>query len=296
MTEMIQPQPITITAADGQRLSAYLFEPRQPNGMSVQINGATGVPARYYAPFSQHLAQRGFTVLTYDFRGIASSPRSEGAPPPRMLDWGVKDVPAASAWLRRNRPGLQRCIVAHSFGGQVLGLIPEADEIAAAVTIGSQHGYWRNWSMPHRLYLPFWWYVMVPGLAAATGRLPGLFVGGNPLPEGVARDWARFCRSRHYLIDDNGRPLRPYNDRVRARMRLISFSDDPVYGPARGVDALAGFYPNAKIERLHVAPSDWGLQRIGHFGFFKRGMPVERWDEVANWLQQAAANRNEKAA
>lgn len=297
MTETpIHTQPITITIADGQRLSATLFEPVRANGISVQINGATGVPARYYTAFAQHLAARGFTALTFDYRGIAASPQSEGAPPPRMLDWGMKDIPAAADWLHQQRPGLKRCVVAHSFGGQALGLMPQADEIAAAVAIGSQHGYWRNWSWAHRLYLPAWWYLVVPGLVALTGRLPGPLVGGNPLPAGVARDWARFCRSPHYLIDDAGRPLRPFNDRVRARMKLISFGDDGLYGPVRGVDALAGFYPNARIERLHVAPRDWGLQRIGHFGFFKREMPKQRWDEIADWLVNATAAHGEKAA
>lgn len=288
-------QSITIAAADGQSLGASLFEPQLSNGFSLQINGATGVPARYYAAFATHMAARGFTVLTFDFRGIASSPRSPGAPPPRMLDWAVRDVPAAADWLRRHRPGLKRSHVCHSFGGQVLGLMPQADEIAAAVTIGSQQGYWRHWSWPHRLYLPLWWHVAVPGMVKLTGVLPGIFVGGNPLPGGVARDWARFCRSPHYLIDDTGKPMRPYNDRIRARMKLISFSDDTTYGPIRGVDALAGFYPNARIERLHVKPSDWGLKSIGHFGFFKRSMPVGRWDGIADWLLAASDHRSEAA-
>lgn len=294
---MTDPRPLSLTCADGQSLAATLFEPTgHSHGISVQINGATGVPAGYYRAFAAHLAARGFTVLTFDYRGIGASPQSAGAPPPRMLDWAVKDAPAAAAWLQTHKPGLRRTYVCHSFGGQILGMLPQAGDIAAAVTIGSQQGYWRNWSLAHRLYLPAWWYLVVPGLVALTGRLPGPLVGGNPLPRGVALDWARWCRSPHYLIDDHGQPLRPYNDRVRAAMRLISFSDDTTYGPIRGVDALAGFYPHARIERQHVRPADWGLRRIGHFGFFKRSMPVQRWDEVADFLLAAARQRSDKAA
>jgi hypothetical protein len=75
---------------------------------------------------------------------------------------------------------------------------------------------------------------------------------------------------------------------VRADMRLISFADDLDFGPKKGVDALVDYYPNAFIERLHVAPRDWGLQRIGHFGFFKRDMPAKHWAAQADWLLQAA--------
>ncbi|WP_370154629.1 alpha/beta fold hydrolase [Ferrovibrio sp.] len=293
---------IVLATPDSQHLAATLFEPGidgpPANGLSVLVNGATGVPARYYAAFAQFLAGRGFTVLTYDYRGIAGSRRrGAGAPPPRMLDWGRHDMPAAAAWLRRHRPGLGRCVVGHSFGGQILGLDPQAGEIAAAVTIAAQHGHWRNWDWAHRLYLPAWWYLMVPGIVAATGRLPGRLLGGaEDLPAGVARDWARWCRSRHYLVDDEGRPLRPHNHAVRATMRLVSFADDHTFGPRRGVDALAGFYPHARIERLHVAPGDWGLPQIGHFGFFRRGMPPQRWAELADWLYAAATASREEAA
>lgn len=295
---LFHASPLTLTAGDGQALGATLFEPAGPsNGLAVQIDGATGVPSRYYAAFAGHLAARGFTVLTYDFRGIASSPRSPGAPEPRMLDWGMKDMPTATDWLRKHRPGLKRTHVCHSFGGQVLGLSPHAGEIAAVVTVGSQQGYWRNWPYPYRLYLPVWWYAIVPALAAITGRLPGAVLGGaEDLPRRVAIDWARFCRSPHYLIDDAGRPLRPHNDRIRARMRMISFSDDNTFGPRRGVDVLATYYPNARIERLHVAPADWGLKQIGHFGFFKRSMPAERWDALADWLLDAAGQAEAERA
>jgi predicted alpha/beta hydrolase len=287
---------IAFSCSDGQQLAGTLFLPQQSNGLSLQINGATGVPRRYYESYAAFQAARGFTVLTFDYRGIAGSPRSAGAPPPRMLDWAVKDVPAAADALAQRTPGLKRSYVCHSFGGQVLGLMPQAAEIAAVITIGAQQGYWRHWPLSHQLYLPLWWYVLVPGLVALTGKLPGAVLGSEDLPRGVALDWARWCKAPQYLIDDAGRAMRPYNDRITAPMRLVSFTDDNTFGPRRGVDALAGYYPRARIERRHVAPADWGLRRIGHFGFFKRTMPQERWAEQGDWLYAAARETTEQAA
>lgn len=298
----IHTADLVIAAPDGQHLAASLFEPGADapprNGLSVQINAATGVPRRYYATFASFLATRGFTVLTYDYRGIAGSRRqTAGAPAPRMLDWGRIDMPAAFAWLRQNRPGLVPCVIGHSFGGQILGLLPEAGSIAAVATIGAQQGYWRNWPAPYRYYLPLWWYLVVPTMVAATGKLPGRLLGGaEDLPAGVARDWARWCRSRDYLVDDAGAALRPYNHLLRAPLRLTSFADDLTFGPRAGVDALAGFYPHAQIERLHVAPADWGLSQIGHFGFFRRSMPQQHWADLADWLRTAALARTDRAA
>lgn len=286
---------ITISCTDGQPLAGTLFRPQHPNGLSLQINGATGVPRRYYDSYAAFQAASGFTVLSFDYRGIGGSPRSHGAPPPRMLDWGMKDIPAAADALAQQAPNMVRTCVCHSFGGQVLGLMPQAAEIAAVITIGSQQGYWRNWPLSHQLYLPLWWYLLVPGLVALTGKLPGAVLGSEDLPRDVARDWARWCTSREYLVDDAGRALRPYNDRIAAPIRMISFSDDNTFGPRRGVDALAGYYPRAQVERQHVTPSDWGLKEIGHFGFFKPAMPQERWAEQGAWLQRQAALRQRAA-
>jgi predicted alpha/beta hydrolase len=280
---------VSIPTADGQRLAGTLVSPRQPNGISVQINGATGVARRYYETFAGFLAQRGFTVLTFDYRGIGGSLPDPAAAAPRKLDWGRRDIPAAADFLAARTPGMRRAMVCHSFGGQMLGLMPQAGKIDAVLAIASQHGYWRNWSRSHQIRLWLSWYIAFPLVVGLFGKLPGWWLGGQTLPGPVARDWRRWCCSPHYLVDDEGAPLRPHNDDVRAKLRLISFADDHDFGPKKGVDALTGFYPNAAIERLHVAPSDWGLRRIGHFGFFKRDMPMRRWGEQADWLLQAAS-------
>lgn len=279
---------VSIPTADGQRLAGTLVHPLQPNGISVQINGATGVARRYYESFAGFLAQRGFTVLSFDYRGIGGSLPDPAVGIPRKLDWGRRDIPAAADFLAARTPGMRRALVCHSFGGQMLGLMPQAGQIDAVLAIASQHGYWRNWSWPHQVKLWLSWYIAFPLVVGLLGQLPGWWLGGQTLPGPVARDWRRWCCSPHYLIDDDGQPLRPHNNDLRAKLRLISFDDDHDFGPRKGVDALASFYPHAAIERLHVAPSDWGLRRIGHFGFFRRDMPLQRWGEQADWLLRAA--------
>ena len=124
-------------------------------------------------------------------------------------------------------------------------MMPQGDRFAAALCIASQHGWWRNWSLSRQPRLAFVWYLLVPALLALGMKAPARLFGGEPLPRGVLADWARWCRSPHYICDEQGRALRPFNDRVRAVMRLLSFSDDPDFGPAHGVDRLADYYPQA---------------------------------------------------
>ena len=64
---------LTLAARDRTKLAATLFEPAAPNGGAILINIGTGIPRQFYAAFAGHLASRGFTVLTYDYRGIGGS-------------------------------------------------------------------------------------------------------------------------------------------------------------------------------------------------------------------------------
>lgn len=300
MTDSFSSEQITLTCADGQQIAATLYLPQQSNGQSnnglaLLINGATGVPRGYYNAFAGFQAAAGFTVLTYDYRGIAESKPTPGAPAPRMLDWAQQDMAAAMQYLAQRFPALMPTLVGHSFGGQVLGLVPQSESLAAVVTVASQHGHWRNWSAAYQWRLALVWYGLVPLSLALGFRLPKGLFGGERLPRGVLADWSRWCRSQHYVCDERGRPLRPYNDRLRASIRMISIDDDLQFGPRKGVDRLAEYYPNARIEREHVVPADWGLTRIGHFGFFRRDMPAEHWSAIGDWLC-ATAKRRQQAA
>ena len=100
-----EPPVHRLTAADGRRLGARWFEPAgQPARAVAVVNAATGVPQRFYRHFAQWLAQRGYAVLTYDYRGIGESRqgplRAESA---RMRDWALLDMPAALAEAARRR-------------------------------------------------------------------------------------------------------------------------------------------------------------------------------------------------
>jgi predicted alpha/beta hydrolase len=272
---------LNLAARDGVTLAATLFEPGTPNGGAILINSGTGIARQFYAAFASHLSDRGFAVLTYDYRGIGGSEKPRAA---TMEDWGGVDQASMIDHLASLAPGAVRAVIGHSFGGQVLGLADNIADLRAAVLICSQSGHWRHWPPGRRRLrmLTLWW-LLIPGLTAATGRFPGSWVGTANLPAGIARSWARWGRSPHYVCDPHGNPLRPHNHAVTFPLRWMSFSDDPI-APLSAVKALRPYYPNAAVERLHPSPSDLGAESVGHFGFFRKSMPRQPWDEIADWL------------
>lgn len=277
-------EDLQLAARDGVVLGASLYRPAQPRGLAVLLNSGTGIARQFYGAFAGHLAEQGISVLTYDYRGIGGS---EKPPSARMEDWGKIDQASMLDHLEAACPGDRLALIGHSFGGQVLGLADNIGKISAAVLIAAQSGHWRHWSAPRRYRMMALWWMLIPGLTALTGRFPGSWLGTADLPAGIARSWARWGRSPHYVCDADGAPLRPHNETIRFPIRWLSFTDDEI-APRAAVEALRPYYPQARIERLHLAPSEIGMGSIGHFGFFRKAMPRAAWSDLADWLDDAA--------
>jgi len=267
-----------LAAKDGYRLGATLYGAR--SNKAVLILPATGVPQSYYAKFAAWLGGQGFQVLTFDYRGIgrslSGSVRNVRA---RMRDWALLDAAAAVDFL----PGQKIHVVGHSFGGQVLGLLAP-DRIASALIVGSQSGYWRNWPPLGRVWMWPVTHFLLPGVARLHGYFPGSRFGfGEDLPKGVAIEWASWCRNPTYLVGALG--VEDAYARFAAPLRAYAFSDDP-FGPLPAVEKLLELYPGARSEVRHLKPSDLGVARIGHFGFFREPFRGTLWREAQEWLEQ----------
>jgi predicted alpha/beta hydrolase len=270
---------VTLTAADGYPLGATVFG---SGDKAVLVMPATGVPQSYYAKFAAYLAERGFTALTFDYRGIGRSRATHAKQvKARMQDWALLDAAAAIRFLSSK----QLRVVGHSFGGQALGLLPDPERIASALLVGSQSGYWRNWPVSGRLWMWPVTHVALPGVATLLGYFPGSRLGfGEDLPKGVALQWASWCRHPRYLVGALG--VEETYARVVTRVRAYAIADDP-FAPYGAVQALSALYPNTRWETRRVAPGDVGAKSLGHFGFFRERFRDSLWREAADWLEDA---------
>ena len=272
---------ITLQAADGYRLGATLYRPQAANGCALQIHSAAGVRQEYYAKFAAYFAERGFTVLTFDYRGVGRSAYADvRSATARLRDWAELDASAALEFLEGEK---HRVMAAgHSFGGASFGLVRGVERFAAALSVGSQSCYWRHWSGAWR---PGMWLLtraLLPGVTRLAGYFPGAALGqGENLPARVALDWAEACSEPDYLAAPP--EARERFARLRAPFRLYSVTDD-VYAPPAAVEALARLYPNAAHEIRRVAPSDVGEQALGHFGFFRERFRDTLWRDAHDWL------------
>lgn len=276
------PRTITVTTADSVVLGGTVYEPTARNQRVVLLNSAMAVRQKFYAQYATYLASRGFTVVTYDYRGIGTSrPASLRGYQANLWEWGVKDLHAMIGWVRDHYPSMKLLSVGHSVGGQVLGLTPENRHISAFLGVAVQSAHWRFWSGLPRLRMLFYWYCLFPLVPRLLGYFPGRLGIGEDLPAGVMLDWAHGARRRKYLLD-----LFPEHNHFASFTGAFydySFSDDD-FAPRAAVEELLTFYPNARKTHKHVRPSDLSLTSIGHFGFFRDRSEPWLWAESTDWL------------
>lgn len=285
----IQPEPLTIPAADNYPLSALLFATATAPRGAVQINAATGVPKLFYAKFAHYLAEHGFTTIVYDYRGIGGSrPASLRGFEATMREWGQLDMTGVLDWLAARYPTAKRFAIGHSVGAQLIGLMPNHRLLHGVIAIASSSGYYGHFPMAMRLKSLVLWYGYEPVMTRLFGYLPSQPVGlGEDLPLGVVREWRAWCTHPDYFASSFGRTIHThYYDEITLPIKAFRMTDDPIAN-ARSVPAMLRHYRNAQVEIEAIAPEEAGVKAIGHLGFFASRVRERLWERAVKWLERA---------
>ena len=279
------PQAEVIQTADNYSLSALHYESKESCTIRVLVAGATGVPQLFYRKLAMFLADRGHSVLTFDFRGVGKSKQSSlKGFDASFIDWATIDLAAALAWsLERGRT----LVVGHSFGGHAFGFLEQANETCGLYTFGTGAGWHGYMPLFDNLRARLLWNVLGPISTTWTGYLPSKRLGlGEDLPLGVYRQWKTWCSHPKYFFGDPEFKHEEQFASVRVPIVAVSSLDDP-WAPPVSRDAFMAGYPQAPYTPIDVVPSE----PIGHMGYFRSGPGEPLWQDLASWL----ANRSEIA-
>ncbi len=260
---------LEIRAEDGFTLRGTLYDAQSRD--ALVIASAMGVKRRFYDAFARHVADRGRSVVTFDYRGIGDSrPRSLRGFDAALDQWGRLDAAAAIDWIARQLAPASLTYLGHSAGGQVSALAPNADRVDRFVFVASQSGYWRHWPGLRAYGLGALWLAM-PAISRAFGYFPAkaLLLGSEDLPRGVASQWEQWGRHPEYLWGYHDPALYA---RITAPVLAYSLRDDH-YAPRAAVDAFAAHFTSAPVTRVHTE------ERVGHFEFFRKGHEAW-WDRL----------------
>ncbi len=275
------PETIKVPARDGYQLAASIRQPHEDRSRIIVLSSAMAVKRGFYDRLADFLATAGYTVITYDYRGIGGSrDGSLRGFEATLSDWALLDQQGVIEWTKQTYSPGRLFLFGHSAGGQLAGMIADPSLVDAMVTVASQSGYWRIQGKGQRAAVAFHSHISLPGLPKIFGYMPWSRISkAEDIPKGVSEEWARWIRSPDYLLGDDSLPLDRYS-RFTAPVLAYSLADD-TWGTREAVNAMMSAYPN--VERRHIEPSEIGVASIGHFGFFRpEAKPL--WDDVVSWL------------
>ena len=275
---MTSPLHRQLDNGNGHLLSSHWFHPAGEARGVVLIVPAMGVEQRFYAAFAQWLAERGFVTVTFDYVGMGLSRQG----PLRdlqvdVIGWGRHDCSAMLDAAVEAAGELPVYWIGHSLGGQILPFVRGSERIRRAFTIATGSGYWRENTRSLRNRAWLLWYLIAPLVTPLAGYFPGQRLGMvGDLPRGVIEQWRRWCLHPEYAVGAEGEAVREAYSAVRTPITAISFTDDEMMS-GRNTESLHGFYRAAPQTAKRIAPTQIGVERIGHFGFFRRQFAESLW-------------------
>ncbi|MDT8989849.1 alpha/beta fold hydrolase [Curvibacter sp. APW13] len=279
----------TLDTEGGGRIQLRHFAPVNPAHGTVVIGAAMGVPQAYYADFASWLSGQGWQVVTFDYRGSgASIPTTphQGLRGFRanLFDW-AHDYEAVVDWAAALEPGKPLYALGHSLGAQLPGMLRNGHKLHGLLGVAAGSGYWKQNAPQLRRRVPFMWYFLVPVTTRLFGYFPGKRLGAvGDLPNGVIRQWRKWCLHPHYSAGAEGGAVRQGYEQVRFPVLSLSIDDDEMMTEA-GILSLMNLYANAPRRMLRVAPGDVGARRIGHLGAFRRDHVAGLWPRLEKHLR-----------
>jgi len=284
----ISSTELTFECEDGYILHGHLWTQSDAQSAgTVIINPATGVLARYYHHLARFLAEHGYAVITYDYRGIGASrpPRLKGSGI-RWRDWGEYDFDAVLRWARRRDASRPLSVIGHSIGGFLPGFAAAAPEIDQMLTVGAQYAYYKDYAPAKRRQLILKWHIAMPLLTWASGYFPGRRLGWlEDLPAGVAAEWSfrRAAMETNYPANERPALLASFAA-VRAPILAVATTDDDFATPS-ALRRTLDYYRSSDRSIVILKPTDLGHASIGHFGLFHARHRDDFWQALLTWLQ-----------
>ncbi len=279
---------ITIPTPDGLSLSAIIYEYQgNPKGV-VQFNIGTGMRKEFYGNLASYLADNGFIVCLWEYRGMGKS-RPEDKDiftKITMQDWAI-DMSTVLDFLEQRYPDWPKLMIGHSIGGQLVGLMPNHHLLKGIVMITCSTGTWWQHTFPYRLKSYSFFNIISPLTAPIWGYLPAKRMRiMEDLPKGLIMEWRSWCNSENYLFDFLGKTIpQHFYDAIIVPIKSYWATDDPIAN-AHSVPALLRHFRHADILNEAIRPKDYGVKHIGHFGLFSRKFKGHFWKKIVKDLEE----------
>ena len=267
-------------------ISLKIFEPKISNGKLLLVNSATGVKQQLYFSFSNYFAENGFTVITYDYRGIGESkPKKLRDFEASMRIWGTKDFKMVTDFIKKNYHDYDKFCLGHSVGALILGMNEDSAVFKKFIFVATQDAYIGNLPLKIAVKAVLGFGIALPVMTQLLGYFPANRFGlGESLPKETAYDWKTLIlhkKSTRRLFETIEKD---FSKKLGQETLIIHAEDDP-WVTMKGMESLMNKgYSNLKKKYREVKVSESEKNKIGHINFF-RSYNRNLWKIVFNELQ-----------
>ena len=278
-------EKLIISTKDQYQLSAHIFKPEKSNEKIILINSATGVKQQVYFSFAQSFAEQGFTVITYDYRGIGlSKPEKMRNFKASMRTWGNEDFKRLTEFVIEKFPDYQKFCLGHSVGALIIGMNENSKVFERFIFVATQNAFIGNLKWKTKLEAFFGFGFAQPFFTELFGYFPAHWFGlGESLPKNCAYDWRTLILNRR----STGKLLLKTNDYSKELNQkvLVLYAEDDVWLTDKGVKSLLNdVYPNLKPDYRFLQTSESEKGEIGHVNFF-RSYNKKLWNIILNEIK-----------
>lgn len=262
---------LTLNTPDKIQLSVKIFEPKSSNGKLLLINSATGVKQQIYFSFAKYLAENGFVVITYDYRGIGESkPEQMSGFKASMRIWGTVDFKTVTDFIQQEYPDYTKFCLGHSVGALILGMNDYSGNFEKFIFVGTQDAYIGNLNFSVAVTALLGFGIALPVMTHFFGYFPAHRFGlGESLPKGVAFDWQTLILNKK-STSQLYREIKENHARKLKQKTFIIHAEDDNWVTEKGMkNLLKNVYPDLKTTFREVKASESEKGEIGHINFFR---------------------------
>lgn len=262
---------LVLQTPDQFPISVKIFEPEIPNRKLLVINSATGVRQQVYFSFAKYLAEQGFTVITYDYRGIGESkPRKMKGFEASMRIWGTNDFKTVTTFIKENYPDYTKFCLGHSVGALILGMNEDSVIFKKFIFVASQDAYIGHLSWHVAVTAALGFGIAVPVTVILKGYFPAHRFGlGESLPKGSAYDWRTLILNKKSTSRLYEKIEKDHSKDLNQEAFIIHAEDDS-WVTMKGMESLMNnSYPNMKKNYREIKVSESPKKQVGHINFFR---------------------------
>ncbi|MFT5885172.1 MAG: putative alpha/beta hydrolase [Arcticibacterium sp.] len=192
-------------------------------------------------------------------------------------------------FLKQKFQNIPFYFLCHSVGGQMIGLIPNINDIEGVLAISTSSGYAKNMKLWARLQSFYFFRIVRPIIHLIYGYSKFKFLGiMEDMPIKITNCWYEWCSRPEYFFDPkNAKKMADLSGfkNLKIPIEVAIATDDPICPKLNVENLWKNFHSSGGINFNWLKPEDFDLKTIGHFHFFRKTSKAQLWPWALDKLE-----------